>query len=339
MRRLFIHLNLWGEPVVIIGDLHGNLELADYFTKNLQLGLRPVAILRDRFFSDRLPESGPALTMAQIRQYAQRLSSSTALVVITDLNNLDVLIDRYRAAFQRVILIKGRNGSYSLNSLKSLDLSDILGLQVMNNLLSFWAQLFKRMTDVLISALGLLILAPFFALTAVLIKLTSASRPYGVFYRQLCIGRGGKTFNMLKFRTMHPNAGAVLDEMLRGDPEAKREWDTYQKLRNDPRITSVGKLLRKFSLDELPQLWNVLTGEMSLVGPRPMLPSQQECYGESFKEYIQVSPGMTGLWQVSGRNQTTFARRTELDREYIQRWSALAGHFYHGQDDQDRVLA
>jgi undecaprenyl-phosphate galactose phosphotransferase len=121
---------------------------------------------------------------------------------------------------------------------------------------------------------------------------------------------------------MYPNAAKVLEEMLQRDPEARQEWDAYQKIRNDPRITRVGKLLRKFSLDELPQLWNVLHGEMSLVGPRPMMINQRECYGEAFNEYIQVSPGMTGLWQVSGRNETTFARRAEIDREYIQRWSA-----------------
>jgi Undecaprenyl-phosphate galactose phosphotransferase WbaP len=317
-RRILIHWHLWGEPVVVIGDLHGDTHLADYFTVNLQLGLRPVVILKDRFFSDRLPGSGQALTMAEIRECADRLSSKTALVVIEDLNHLDALVDRYRSVFQRVILIKGRNGSYSLNSLRSLDLSDVLGLQVKNNLLSFWPQVFKRGVDVLIAIVGLAFLAPFFALVAILLRLTTTGT---VYYRQKVLGRDGRQFEMLKFRTMVPNAARVLEEMLTRDPEARREWDTYQKLHNDPRITPVGKLLRKFSLDELPQLWNVLHGEMSLVGPRPMLPNQRDQYGAAFNEYVQVSPGMTGLWQVSGRNGTTFARRADLDREYIQRWS------------------
>jgi lipopolysaccharide/colanic/teichoic acid biosynthesis glycosyltransferase len=110
-------------------------------------------------------------------------------------------------------------------------------------------------------------------------------------------------------------------EQLARDPAIRKEWDEYQKLRNDPRITRVGKFLRMFSLDELPQLWNVLTGEMSLVGPRPIMLNQREMYGETFEDYVQVAPGITGLWQISGRNQTTFDRRAELDEEYIQRWS------------------
>jgi lipopolysaccharide/colanic/teichoic acid biosynthesis glycosyltransferase len=101
----------------------------------------------------------------------------------------------------------------------------------------------------------------------------------------------------------------------------KAEWDSYQKLKDDPRLTRAGRLLRRFSLDELPQLWNIARGEMSLVGPRPMMPGQRGMYGEAFGYYTRVTPGITGLWQVSGRNQTTFARRAELDNEYIQSWS------------------
>jgi lipopolysaccharide/colanic/teichoic acid biosynthesis glycosyltransferase len=120
---------------------------------------------------------------------------------------------------------------------------------------------------------------------------------------------------------MYQNSAALLKEELEHDPALKQEWERYQKLKDDPRITCVGKFLRRFSLDELPQLWNVLKGEMSLVGPRPMMVDQVEMYGETIRDFFRVKPGMTGLWQVSGRNQTTFARRAELDLEYIQRWS------------------
>jgi lipopolysaccharide/colanic/teichoic acid biosynthesis glycosyltransferase len=120
---------------------------------------------------------------------------------------------------------------------------------------------------------------------------------------------------------MYNDAEDYLRRELIRNPELKREWDQYQKLKKDPRITFVGRLLRKFSIDEWPQLWNVLIGEMSLVGPRPILIDQRKMYGELYKDYIQVAPGMTGLWQVSGRNQTTFTRRADLDSEYIQRWS------------------
>lgn len=201
-----------------------------------------------------------------------------------------------------------------------MDFSDILGFQVMNNLLNFWAQLLKRMIDVAIAVLGLLFLYPFFAVTMLCILIDTGGR---VFYRQERLGRNGKKFEVVKFRTMYWGADKILSEKLAGDPDLQAEWDRYQKLKADPRITRVGRYLRKFSLDELPQLWNVLKGEMSLVGPRPMLVDQRELYGESFKEYIQVTPGITGLWQVSGRNNTSFARRAELDIEYIQRWSVF----------------
>ena len=320
VRKLLIRLQFWGEPVAIIGDWHKGLVLADYFKGNLQLGLRPVAVLRDEYFSNGNSGNGPLMSLSQVRKFAQEMSLNTVLVMIKDLNELDSLVNRYRFVFQRVILVKGRNGSYILNSLRSMDFSDVLGFQVMNNLLSFWAQFVKRIMDVVAAALGLVLLSPFFLLTALLIKLDTGGR---VFYRQQRLGRDGKRFTLVKFRTMHLGADIILQENLARDPEMKREWDRYQKLKNDPRITRVGGLLRKFSLDELPQLWNVLKGEMSLVGPRPIMVNQCELYGDSFKEYIQVAPGITGLWQVSGRNETTFARRAELDIEYIQRWSVF----------------
>jgi len=113
----------------------------------------------------------------------------------------------------------------------------------------------------------------------------------------------------------------VLQSHLESDPLLRQEWEKYQKLKKDPRITRMGRFLRRFSIDELPQLWNVLRGEMSLVGPRPIFENQIELYGKAYDKYTRVTPGMTGLWQVSGRNQTTFTRRSELDVHYVMNWS------------------
>jgi len=317
-RRLLLRLKLWGEPVAIIGDLPKALPLASYFWRMPQFGIRPFAVLRSKYCSSDDFKAYPPLPVAKIKDFANDLSLHTALVVINDLNDVDAVIDRYRFVFQRVILIKYQSGRFGLNSLKTLDFSDVLGLQVQHNLLSFWSQLLKRLVDIVASFFGLLVIAPFLGLMVVLIKIDS---PGGVFFRQPRLGKDGRVFVPLKFRTMHRNAVQVLQEKLALAPELKKEWDRYQKLKNDPRITRIGKYLRRFSLDELPQLWNVLLGEMSLVGPRPMLVNQREIYGELFKSYIRVTPGITGLWQVSGRNQITFERRAELDDEYIQRWS------------------
>lgn len=138
-----------------------------------------------------------------------------------------------------------------------------------------------------------------------------------VFYRHRRIGRHGRKFDLYKFRTMVQNADQVLQTYLDRSPELRAEWEATQKLQHDPRVTRVGALLRKTSLDELPQLWNILVGEMSLVGPRPIVDAEVEKYGSCFELYKQVRPGLTGLWQVSGRSDTSYEYRVELDEYYI----------------------
>jgi exopolysaccharide production protein ExoY len=133
------------------------------------------------------------------------------------------------------------------------------------------------------------------------------------------VGRGGQVFRLFKLRTMVPNADAVLEQTLARDPAARAEWDEFQKLRHDPRITPIGRILRKTSLDELPQLINVALGEMSIVGPRPIMDSQRSIYPGT--EYYQMRPGITGFWQVSVRNESSFSERAQFDRSYFKQMS------------------
>ncbi|HEX3665622.1 MAG TPA: sugar transferase [Rhizomicrobium sp.] len=144
-----------------------------------------------------------------------------------------------------------------------------------------------------------------------------------VFYSQRRVGRGGQSFDCLKFRSMVPDADERLQEVLARDTITRAEWENYQKLANDPRITRIGKLIRATSLDELPQLLNVWRGEMSIVGPRPIMVDQISLYGEHFGDYCTLRPGITGLWQITGRNECTFAERVRLDMEYASNWSVL----------------
>jgi len=169
-----------------------------------------------------------------------------------------------------------------------------------------------------VSLIGLFLLLPVFGLIILLIRLDDRGQ---AFFCQHRLGKGGKLFGMYKFRTMKLDADKVLSDKMKREPELRAEWDNYQKLQDDPRITRVGRYLRRYSLDELPQLLNVLKGEMSLVGPRPILADQRDLYGSRFAEYIQVRPGITGLWQVSGRSDITFVKRAELDKAYIDFWS------------------
>jgi exopolysaccharide production protein ExoY len=142
-------------------------------------------------------------------------------------------------------------------------------------------------------------------------------------YSQRRIGLGGRSFDCLKFRSMVPDAEERLAQLLSSNPSARVEWDRFQKLAEDPRITRLGKMIRATSLDELPQLVNVWRGDMSIVGPRPIMADQIALYGESFQYYCMLRPGITGLWQIAGRNNCTFAERVNLDMEYARTWSVL----------------
>jgi len=173
----------------------------------------------------------------------------------------------------------------------------------------------KRALDILLVVISLPVTLPLIAVLAAAVW-AGGGQP---FYAQDRVGRGGRIFRMWKLRTMQPDADRLLQAHLSRDPALRAEWDAHQKLRRDPRITPLGHLLRKSSLDELPQIWNVLRGDMSLVGPRPMMPSQQPLYDG--QAYYVLRPGLTGLWQVSARNDSVFGYRAACDSSYDSRLS------------------
>jgi lipopolysaccharide/colanic/teichoic acid biosynthesis glycosyltransferase len=178
--------------------------------------------------------------------------------------------------------------------------------------------LLKRSLDVVGSVSALVLVAPLLVAVGLIIWLCDAGP---VVYSQERIGRNGRTFRCLKFRTMAMNAEKIFDELLANDALARMEWETIHKLRRDPRVTRLGKFLRMSSLDELPQLFNVLKGDMSLVGPRPIVSAEAGRYGRRFRSYCMVKPGLTGLWQISGRNNTSYRRRVAFDVTYVRRAS------------------
>jgi lipopolysaccharide/colanic/teichoic acid biosynthesis glycosyltransferase len=177
---------------------------------------------------------------------------------------------------------------------------------------SIYRTFFKRALDILIVVAS----APFTLPVIVALAVCAALNGAAPFYRQKRVGQGGQVFDLLKIRTMVPNADALLDAYLAANPAARREWDRTQKLKDDPRVTAFGRILRKTSLDELPQLWNVLKGDMSLIGPRPMMVDQTDLYPGS--AYYKLRPGITGPWQVSDRNASSFAARAKFDTDYYR---------------------
>jgi Undecaprenyl-phosphate galactose phosphotransferase WbaP len=178
----------------------------------------------------------------------------------------------------------------------------------------------KRLLDIVVALTAGILFFPLILAIIVAVKLTSTGK---IFYAHKRVGRDGWSFRVWKFRTMVEGADVVLAERLAADPALRIEWEQNHKLRADPRLTLIGNFLRRYSLDELPQLWNVLKGEMSIVGPRPICDHEIPKYADHFADYARVLPGITGLWQVSGRNDTTYQQRVHLDAYYANNWSLL----------------
>jgi exopolysaccharide production protein ExoY len=176
----------------------------------------------------------------------------------------------------------------------------------------------KRAFDVVFALLVTSILFPVLILL-ILVLFVTQGRP--IIFRHERIGLGGRRFFCLKFRTMVVDAEEGLESFLRSDPKAAVDWQTHHKLAVDPRVTPVGNVLRRTSLDELPQLWNVILGDMSIIGPRPIVHSEIKKYGRDFAFYKAVKPGITGLWQVSGRSDCSYPQRVRLDRDYVVNWN------------------
>ncbi|HBV5076689.1 exopolysaccharide biosynthesis polyprenyl glycosylphosphotransferase, partial [Klebsiella pneumoniae] len=194
---------------------------------------------------------------------------------------------------------------------------EVMIFRVQHNLAKWSSRVLKRLFDIVGSLVILSILSP--ALLYISRKVKQDGGP--AIYGHERIGKGGKSFKCLKFRSMIINSKEVLEELLAKDEDARREWESTFKLKNDPRITKIGAFLRRTSLDELPQLFNVLKGEMSLVGPRPIITAELVRYNEEVDYYLLSKPGMTGLWQVSGRSDVDYETRVYLDAWYVKNWS------------------
>ncbi len=206
--------------------------------------------------------------------------------------------------------------------LDSTDMSFIFSHEVMifrvqQNLAKLSSRILKRIFDIIGAISIIIVLSPLLLYISLKVKKDGGPAIYG----HERIGKGGVSFKCLKFRSMVMNSKEVLEELLIRDPMAKKEWDETFKLKNDPRVTKIGGVLRRTSLDELPQLFNVLKGEMSLVGPRPIITAELERYNEEVDYYLLSKPGMTGLWQVSGRSDVDYETRVYLDAWYVKNWS------------------
>jgi Undecaprenyl-phosphate galactose phosphotransferase WbaP len=321
-RSIFSSLGLWGEPIALIGYGECGAHLLNILSNNPKLGYRPVVIING-FSSMKIP----SIPIPQYFDNGQLPFSKigdlngikTAILITSEIPQelLTKIVDGYWHKFQHLIMISDDQKSSTV-WIEPLDMGGILGLEVRQNLFSDLDQAIKRVLDICLVLIALPILTVLFIVLAVLIRVDS---PGSIFYTQKRIGKDGREFTIWKFRTMVVNAEQDLKEYLLKHPSLHTEWQDNQKIKNDPRVTAVGKILRRFSLDELPQFINIFHGEMSLVGPRPIVQEEIPNYGDNYHLYTKVKPGLTGLWQVSGRNDLTYNERVNLDEYYVRNWS------------------
>ena len=321
-RALGARFDTWGEAVAVIGYGEQGQWLAQFLRRNRKIGLDPLVVLDG--FGERTSQPGdiPILTTEDVlsdQNLFPSLGIRTAVLLSSDTpaDLIERISRLHNGGFRHLIVIPDLEG-VSSQGVELLNLGGIMGFELHNNLLDAWGQTLKRLMDIVLVILGGLLISPLLALVALLIRLDSKG---STFYGHTRIGKGDRKFKMWKFRTMFPDADQVLERYLEENPDLRAEWEAEHKLKEDPRRTRVGRYLRDYSLDELPQIWNVLKGEMSLVGPRPIV-SEETCkYAERFELYTQVKPGITGLWQVSGRNDLTYEERVRLDEYYVRNWS------------------
>ena len=321
IRRELKRLRLWGRPVIVLGYANTGAQSVDLLEREWGLGYKPVSL-----FNIQLTSAGEEVrptayidTLAQAMDEGRRRKIDTCIFAMP-YTRREQLADLVRTAsddFEHIIVLPNLRGVTN-SAVVARDLSGTLALEVKQNLLNPWAKRLKRALDLFGAVVGGFFICPLLLTIAVLIKLDS---PGPVLFGHRRLGARDKHFLCWKFRTMYVDAERMLNECLQEHPSLQAEWETNHKLRDDPRVTRIGRFLRKTSLDELPQLWNVLRGEMSLAGPRPIVDAEVSKYDKDYELYRRIRPGMSGFWQVGGRSDIDYRTRVAMDAYYVRNWS------------------
>jgi Undecaprenyl-phosphate galactose phosphotransferase WbaP len=319
MRRRFKGFEWWGVTAVVLGSGMAAQRVARTL-RDGRWGVKVIGMLSDdapaAWPSDLPPVLGP---ISSAPGFCKERWAHYAIIAMPNRTAQEIrhLIQDWCYGFQHVLLMPDMPGICSLG-IAPREVGGEVGFEMPQRLFQRVPSVAKRSLDFAFSLAGIVLLAPLFVVLAAAVKLSSKGP---VCYGQVRYGKNGAMFKAWKFRSMVPHAESILAAHLAAHPEDLFEWQRDHKLKNDPRVTPIGRCLRRLSLDELPQLFNVLAGQMSLVGPRPIVKDEIEKYGRRFGLYSRVRPGITGLWQVSGRNNTTYEERIALDEYYVHNWS------------------
>jgi Undecaprenyl-phosphate galactose phosphotransferase WbaP len=327
-KKILYSLNLWMENVIIIGADPMGLEAARGLDNHNYIGYRVLGFFDDdprkirRYVKVGKKKIKVFGKVKYFKKFVSLLNITTVVIALPSLpqNELARLTNEIQQYVKTVLFVPDLRGISILNTeIYHLFNEEYFLFKIKNNLKSPLSRAIKKIFDIVVGFLMLPLLLPVIAVIALLIKLDSKGP---IFYTQPRVGQNRRMFKICKFRSMYNNAQERLKNLLATDEHIRNEWEANFKLKDDPRITKIGKFLRKTSLDELPQIFNVLKGDMSLVGPRPVLQEEIDLYYKTFSQhYYLVRPGITGIWQVSGRSDINYDRRVRLDTWYVLNWS------------------
>lgn len=323
MKKIILgHWRTLRRPVLIMGAGKTASIVLEYLQKDKGLGYDFIGFLEDNEpaanVSDMMPRLGG---FKDAKRVIAETGVQSVMVIAPGLSSEHVqdIVYHLQPLVKKIAFIPDM-GSMPLATLDMESLIDghIVAFSFRNNLAIWYNRFLKRLFDLVCTSLGVICLIPLFAVISFWIYKDS---PGPVIFKHRRVGRDGKEFNCYKFRSMCVDADVKLKELLKRDPAARAEWEKDFKLKDDPRITKSGAFLRKTSLDELPQLFNVLKGEMSLVGPRPIIQAEVPRYGKYIEDFYMVRPGVTGMWQTSGRSDVTYDERVKMDTWYVRNWN------------------
>ena len=321
-KKILEHFQLMQIPVLIIGAGKTAELLVQGISSDAGMGYKIIGLLEDNHVKDGILQKFPVLgKFADVENVIKETRVQHVFIAAPGLEQVKLtqIIYKVQPLVKNMGIIPNLVGvPMGGIEVESLFNEKLMLLRLRNNLARPLNRYLKAIFDFIVTLVGTLAISPILVFIALWIYKDS---PGPVIFKHIRIGKNGKEFPCYKFRSMCIDAKEKLEKLLDTDPEVRAEWEKDFKLKNDPRITKSGAFLRKTSLDELPQIFNVLKGEMSLVGPRPIIKAEMERYGEYINDYLMVKPGITGMWQVSGRNDIDYTERVLLDSWYVRNWS------------------